>query len=301
MVMGQFVTTYRKDYLWPYVKTLGTRPEPERLYQPQFRDDKVCPCHCVPNTLPTSEQTTMLGPAAAGEEAWSRLGPMGPLLDPKMYPAKVSSAPESKVSRYNQPNAFLKKLQEKYPFLYECLRTAPPDDLIARVNKDRLLSTYQVDFCKKQEIPSESYDSLVRAAGLEGLPPCPEPARLPGDVVRPGEKSRISQRVGGGKACGGIPKPEENKQCVGSCKAGPLASMTPGATEYQDTVSRLGTLITREGLHDPRKPPAKTGHIITWHTPACDDKLIDTWGNMAYRDSIHAHGGRRARRGVLKK
>lgn len=92
---------------------------------------------------------------------------MGPLLDPKMYPARVGPAPEDNTMRFNQPNVFLKKvdlfltaenfvyllsvnlqLQEKYPFIYECLRSAPPDDLISRINKDRLRTTYQVDFCK---------------------------------------------------------------------------------------------------------------------------------------------------------
>lgn len=43
------------------------------------------------------------------------------------------------------------QLQEKYPFIYECLRNAPPDDLLARINRDRLSTTYQVDFCKKSK------------------------------------------------------------------------------------------------------------------------------------------------------
>ncbi|KAJ8919384.1 hypothetical protein NQ315_016477, partial [Exocentrus adspersus] len=150
MVMGQFVTTYRKDYLWPYVKTLGLKPEPEHLYRPQYRDPNACTCHCLPQPMPTSEQIGILGPQAYENEAWSRVGPMGPLLDPKLYPAKFSAAPESKVSRYSQPNVFLKKLEEKYPFIYECLRVAPPGDMLSRINKDRLSTTYQVDYCKKK-------------------------------------------------------------------------------------------------------------------------------------------------------
>lgn len=60
----------------------------------------------------------MLGPEAYAEEQWSRLGPMGPLLEPKLFIAKVSSAPESQVSRYNQPNTFLKKVISM--FYYAC-------------------------------------------------------------------------------------------------------------------------------------------------------------------------------------
>lgn len=72
---------------------------------------------------------------------------MGPLLDSKTYPVKVGVSPESEVSQFNQPNVYLEKLKEKYPFIYECLKTAPPDDLISRINRDRLRSTYQVDYC----------------------------------------------------------------------------------------------------------------------------------------------------------
>ncbi|CAH1281591.1 unnamed protein product [Diabrotica balteata] len=149
MVMGQFVTTYRKDYLWPYVKTLGLRPEPDHIYSPQYRDQIYCKCHCLPALPATSQQRTLIGPEALQDEEWSRLGPMGPLLEPKVFTAKVSAAPESEVSRFNQPNVFMAKIKEKYPFIYECLRTAPPDDLIARINKDRLASSYQVDYCHK--------------------------------------------------------------------------------------------------------------------------------------------------------
>lgn len=97
------------------------------------------------------------------------------------------------------------KLEEKYPFIYECLRTAPPDDLISRINKDRLRTTYQVDYgrlskdlsilvylktyvCVLAEYPSAPYDELFRQAGVEGLPPCPEPRKLPGDPCRPNQK-----------------------------------------------------------------------------------------------------------------
>lgn len=54
----------------------------------------------------------MFGPEAVADEQWSRLGPMGPLLEPKIFSAKVSGPPESQVSRYNQPNVFLKKVRQ---------------------------------------------------------------------------------------------------------------------------------------------------------------------------------------------
>ncbi|XP_050299765.1 uncharacterized protein LOC126738454 isoform X1 [Anthonomus grandis grandis] len=266
MGMDQFVTTYRKDYLWPYVKTLGLRPHPEHLFQPQYRDahrpDLIpCECHNIgDHNVHQNHQRNLLGPQAYEEEAWSRLGPMGPLLDPKIYPAKVSSAPQTQVGRFNQPNVFLAKIQEKYPFIYECLRTAPPDDLLARINRDRLRSTYQVDFCKMNEYPSAPYEELLRAAGVDGHQPCPEPVTLPGDFCKIYTKSRITSNGSGGghggaskgssQPCGGIFKAKEAVYCVGSCK-GPLSSMTAGASEYQDAISRLGQLIIRDRIHDP--------------------------------------------------
>lgn len=149
---------------------------------------------------------------------------------------------------------FLKKLHEKYPFIYECLRTSPPDDLLARINRDRLATTYQIDYCKQREYPSAPYDALIRAAGVDGHGPCPEPVRLPGDVYRPGIRKNISNRVGGGKAVVGMPKPEESKHFGTACKGGFV--FTAGATEYQDTVSRLGNLIIRDSLHDPKRKKA---------------------------------------------
>lgn len=39
------------------------------------------------------------------------------------------------------------------------------------------------------EYPSAPYDELLRAAGVGGLSPCPEPVRLPGDPCRPNQRS----------------------------------------------------------------------------------------------------------------
>lgn len=38
------------------------------------------------------------------------------------------------------------------------------------------------------EYPSLPYDELIRAAGVGGQPPCPEPVRLPGDPCRPNQR-----------------------------------------------------------------------------------------------------------------
>lgn len=46
----------------------------------------------------------------------------------------------------------------------------------------------KTEFCFLAEYPSAPYDQLFRQAGVEGLPPCPEPRKLPGDPCRPNQK-----------------------------------------------------------------------------------------------------------------
>jgi hypothetical protein len=152
MVLDQFQTTYRKDYVWPYIRAYGIKVTP---VLPEAGDHVTCDCHC-----PKIEKKT-LGEDQS-EAAWSRLGPMGPLLDPKVYPVKVGVSPESQVSRYDQPNVYLQKLKEQYPYLYECLSNAPPDDLISRINRDRLRTTYQVDYCKMRKTRFEEFLQINR-------------------------------------------------------------------------------------------------------------------------------------------
>lgn len=66
-------------------------------------------CACT-ETQPVKNVDKVLGPNALKLQEWSRLAPMGPLLDPKLYPAKVGPAPEVETMRFNQPNVFMKKV-----------------------------------------------------------------------------------------------------------------------------------------------------------------------------------------------
>lgn len=87
------------------------RPAPENnANQQQRRDLVVCECQGLTDSPSSAAQRTVLGPSAYKEEAWSRLGPMGPLLDPKVYPARVGTSPETDTMRFNQPNVFLQKV-----------------------------------------------------------------------------------------------------------------------------------------------------------------------------------------------
>lgn len=65
---------------------------------------KKCECPCF------HPKRKDLVSGDVNKQGWSRLGPMGPLLDPKLYPVKFGKTPESAVMRLEQPNRFLVKV-----------------------------------------------------------------------------------------------------------------------------------------------------------------------------------------------
>lgn len=73
-----------------------------------------CECQCF---HPTKKH--LLQPDEVQDQNWSRLGPMGPLLDPKLYPVKVGKPPESATMRSGQPNRFLAKVNIYIIYLYQ--------------------------------------------------------------------------------------------------------------------------------------------------------------------------------------
>ena len=107
--MDQYLSTYRKDFLWPYVTTFSIKKSPNYSAP---REAIRCLCGREPGGyMPTKEYS---GPQEGETYQWSRLGPMGPLLDPKLYPAKMGPAPEFEITRYDQPNTYLKKVYNPY-------------------------------------------------------------------------------------------------------------------------------------------------------------------------------------------
>ncbi|GBP48044.1 hypothetical protein EVAR_83747_1 [Eumeta japonica] len=213
--MDHYLTTYRKSYLWPKLgptKDRTQKPqsevsnlsaEDEAFYEAYKQWPRPPGCRCPP----FAEAARRPPPADGGEGGWSRAElVMGPLLDPKMYPVRVGASPETPTSRYNQPNAFLDKLQAKYPMLYAVLQKGVSSEVKQRVDRDRNKSTYQVDYCESG--PGAEFDNLRRAADESGQIPCQAPLRLPGDPCRVGPKLRaprvasISKQVVAGGKCG---------------------------------------------------------------------------------------------------
>ncbi|KAF9814485.1 hypothetical protein SFRURICE_000212 [Spodoptera frugiperda] len=269
--MDHYLTTYRKDYLWPNLP--GTTEQLKAggggggggpggggaggglggpggladlsklsgqelaFYQACLQHSRPPDCRCPQYS---GGEMPVLPPGKEG--GWSRNEIMGPMLDPKLYPVRAGAAPETPTSRYDQPNAFLDKLQSKYPMLYSILQNEASPELKQRIDRDRNKTTYQVDYCETG--PGAKFEGLQRAADESGTGPCAQPMRLPGDPCRVGPKptrsapKTISKQGSGGAA----------SDVRGKCET---TSATPplGRTEYQDGVSKLGAIIMRDKLH----------------------------------------------------
>ncbi|XP_075982272.1 uncharacterized protein LOC142980651 [Anticarsia gemmatalis] len=251
--MDHYLTTYRKDYLWPNLPGAGGASaggvgggglaevpkltgEELAFYQACMQHSRPPDCRCPQYS---GGEMPQLPPGKEG--GWSRNEIMGPMLDPKLYPVRVGAAPETPTSRYDQPNAFLDKLQSKYPMLYSILQNEASPELKQRIDRDRNKTTYQVDYCERG--PGAQFEGLQRAADESGSGPCAQPMRLPGDPCRVGPKpgksapKTISKQGGAG---GG----EARAKCETTSAVPPL-----GKTEYQDGVSKLGAIIMRDKLH----------------------------------------------------
>ncbi|XP_068623220.1 uncharacterized protein [Battus philenor] len=245
--MDHYLTTYRKDYLWPNLPkgpgagTAGGAEIPKlsdeelAFYQACMQNTRPADCRCPQYS---GGEMPQLPPGKEG--GWSRNEIMGPLLDPKLYPAKVAASPETPTSRYNQPNAFLDKLQSKYPMLYSILQNEASPELKQRIDRDRNKTTYQVDYCETG--PGAKFDNLQRAADDSGQGPCSQPMRLPGDPCRVAPKMRMTTpKTISKQATGGA---DPRAKCETTSAVPPL-----GKTEYQDGVSKLGGIIMRDKLH----------------------------------------------------
>lgn len=74
--------------------------------------DKTCACHCYPPPAVPPGHQFAYGDQNENihQQDWSRIKPMGPLLDPKLFPVQVGRPPETDTMRQDQPNMFLKQV-----------------------------------------------------------------------------------------------------------------------------------------------------------------------------------------------
>ncbi|XP_054006656.1 uncharacterized protein LOC128891268 [Hylaeus anthracinus] len=215
--MDQFISTYQKDYTWPSTKI---QHAPALL-----REGGPCRCDERSRVLKVIE-------LCGDDQDWSRIGPMGRLLDPKLYPAKTGPHPETEVTKFDQPSTYMRKLEQKYPNLYGILQNTPMDEIIQRVDRDRLITTYQMDYGDKAITGTEDAE----------IDPCvsiKQPLKID---CRPFTRSRHPKRDAGQKSetKTSRKKVEEDTQ---------ETRLPPWRSEYQDNISRLGHAIMRSKIH----------------------------------------------------
>ncbi|XP_076620352.1 uncharacterized protein LOC143341351 [Colletes latitarsis] len=224
--MDRFISTYQKDYTWPSTRI---QHAPTTL-----RDGGSCRCNTRSRELKVID-------LCGDDQDWSRLGPMGRLLDPKLYPAKTGPHPETEATKFNQPSTYMKKLEEKYPNLYGILQSTPMDEIIQRVDQDRFMTTYQMDYS----------DKAIMGTTDEEKDPCVSMKHRIRIDCRPSTRSRLSKRDNGlrGRTKTSRKKVEDDSH---------ETRIPPWRSEYQDSISRLGHAILRGRIHH------KKANAPTW-------------------------------------
>lgn len=132
--MDQYLSTYRKDFLWPYTRKFPIQATSEAcsegvsLAKPAGNGRAPCRCGAEAGALTAAEEYFGLPDAEAHSPSRSR--PPAALLDPRLYPAKMGPAPEFEITRYDQPNTYLKKVTiivENVPSLFHHNSRGPPN------------------------------------------------------------------------------------------------------------------------------------------------------------------------------
>lgn len=142
-------TTYRHDY----------KPPKTNRYRFLEKNTMEPPCSCP------KEDFQKLSTSECPQPEWTGVAPMGKLVAPRLIPTKLDYTSKEEVKLANcqeeQPNRFLKSLKECYPDLYERLLALPQEDLRKNIHSNRLMSTYQIDFCKLREFDEGLYKTAV--------------------------------------------------------------------------------------------------------------------------------------------
>ncbi|XP_024885559.1 uncharacterized protein LOC112463382 [Temnothorax curvispinosus] len=243
-----YISTYQKDYTWPYVPSI-CRTQPPTKIKPIV----VKGCTCIDSRRVRNKE----GWDGNLEEClnWSQIGPMGRLLEPKIYP-KIDQVPEadSIVTRFD-PQLPSICLKEEYPDLYgyTALKDSLPKEPITRVDADRMKTTYQADYSDPAAARMTQRDMAMtvidtNARGQCRMPikiiieaDCPPHCYLPSSICtsvwkRDHKRKNGSRRE---KKCDDV----ERRQM----------SLPSWKSEYQDSISKIGHAIMRAKLHRAKR------------------------------------------------
>ncbi|XP_071578475.1 uncharacterized protein [Temnothorax nylanderi] len=257
-----YISTYQKDYTWPYVPST-CRTQPPTKTKPIV----VKGCTCIDSRRVRNKE----GWDGNLEEClnWSQIGPMGRLLEPKIYPKIDHQVPEADliVTRFDPHQLPSICLKEEYPGLYgyTALKGSVPNEPITRVDADRMKTTYQADYSDpaaarmtQRDMAMTVIDTNARGQHLQCRMPikitieadCPPHCYLPSSSVwkRDHKRKNGSKRE---KKCDDV----ERRQM----------SLPSWKSEYQDSISKIGHAIMRAKLHRAKRKalPVQYQYCIT--------------------------------------
>lgn len=254
--MDYFLTTYEKDYKWPVIikqkKPEGTAPIDEALALAQQKYGEVI--------------ETKLEQIAEAE----------------VVPAQMGAPPQGAVSKFDQPNTYLRKLYTKYPYLYEIMKVTPPAELAKKVYTEKFKTTYQEDFGAKgfmefQNITEslmqgmETKDKEIKEVcsdKIQEMKPDKKPCACDHDTkhhpctcaqdAHPVKK--IAWKPAPISKMPRFPSDKQPKKPTEEKATAKLPQYKPYRSEYKDSISKIGALIIRKKLLYPEEDENKAGN-----------------------------------------
>ncbi|XP_014259203.1 uncharacterized protein LOC106672358 isoform X2 [Cimex lectularius] len=133
--MEYFLTTYSKDYKWP-VPFSGVK------------EDK---------RLVNLEKQLRVQTSGGGDNDPCCIREIPPIEALEIPPAQCGVAPVGPESKFGQPNTYLRKLYNKYPYLYNILSITPPEELAKIAYADKFQTTYKADYGGEGFAPLKSF------------------------------------------------------------------------------------------------------------------------------------------------
>lgn len=253
--MPLLISTYRHDY-----------PNPQELkghiddgQQQQGRRNEPCEC-CdgkqpkQPNVLEQAADCC-IGPTEKMAE-WTGIAPMGILIDPRIIPGGENDDDDEEndtidACQHDKPNRFLNSINRTDPALFDRIKSLNNDDLLRKIDANRLRSTYQVDYGGIAEFYGGVYQEETEAelAALKenfggGGPqdPCGYDSIIKDTAKRPVDAVLAKKK----KVC--------CPHCIIKKSAGHWqVSSKVNETEYMGTISRIGRLAMKFKINDHNK------------------------------------------------
>ncbi|XP_011312987.1 uncharacterized protein [Fopius arisanus] len=213
-------------------------------------------------------------PLKSDSYEWSRLGPMGFLLEPKLYPVNTNiDLCAGKSMKCNDAKIWMNTVGESANLQEP---TMPGYDTLRIIHEDRLKSTYQIDYDHLVEYPYIEYDKIQ----LERKPSeikCRVPVKLP---------SIGGHRIPGRPGITTFPPPPDNlptKKNLGTRKK-ITPREAPESKVNQDSKARGKITKMPEGLSKPqRKGHPKPSGKVSGKSPG---KFVQTTTGNALNTQI---------------